>query len=111
VPIVTSQRPYTQVNPAQEDSPWTFFPRKDKGRVSHAFEVVDQPVVITAGGLKDDDDIFLQVSPDGENFADFSLHGTQIRLTALNVVIVLRIPGTYRLMKRDGDGRTSYADT
>lgn len=109
MPITTAHRPYSQSNLRAPNSPWVLFTPYTVGMYSIPFEVRDQPVIIVAAGLGMADEIALQVTPDATDttmrasakWADFYLHTTRIQLSGLNVMVVLRIPGTYRLRKID----------
>jgi len=100
MPITTNHRPYSQSNLHVPNSPWVLFTPHTPGLFSIKFEVQDQPVVIVAAKLGSMDAIALQVTPDGgTTWADFIFHDVPIQLSGTNVLIMLRIPGFYRLRK------------
>lgn len=100
MPITTSTKPYTGANPKQEDGGFGFFPRSDNAAASNFFKVMSQPVIVTAAGLVTDDVIAVQVTPDqGRTWQDWYLHDLPVQLTPLNVIVVITVPGIYRLRK------------
>lgn len=74
--------------------------------LSFPFTVLEQPVTLVGSGFVDGvspDIVIVQCSPDGVTWQDLWIHGFPIQLEASNSMVVLTVPGTYRL-RRFGAG-------
>jgi len=66
-------------------------------------KTLSQPIIISAAGLVTDDVIAVQITPDqGASWQDWYLHDLPVQLSALNVMLCITVPGTYRLRKAVG---------
>lgn len=75
-----------------------FFPTNPVSLSSHRFVVVDQPFVLVGANLSNTYPVQVQYSPDnGMSWQDWYMYGSPVQLTADNTMLVIKIPGTYRL--------------
>lgn len=100
MPISTAAKPFTAANPKMREGGWLFFASSSTSLTSGSFDVMSQPVIVTAAGLITDDVIAVQVTPDqGATWQDWYMHDQPIQLSSSNVVVVITVPGRYRLRK------------
>lgn len=79
----------------------TFFPRDDGGIESNPFTVHDKPIALFAVGMAVGDVIQVQITADGADWDDMSIHGQLVQITPTNNMLYIPVAGKYRL-KRSG---------
>jgi hypothetical protein len=73
--------------------------------LSFPFSVVDEPMTLAAAGfdpnppIPGNDVVNVEISPDGINWQPLWIHGTQVQLAADNSLILISVPGLYRLAR------------
>jgi hypothetical protein len=70
--------------------------------LSYAFQIFDQPVTIVASDFLDStnaDIVSVQTTPDGVNWQDLWVQTFPVRLLPQNSMVVITVPGTYRLAR------------
>jgi hypothetical protein len=80
-----------------------FFPREDGAAESNPFTVRDSPIAIFAVGMDVSDVIQVQITTDGVDWDDMSIHGQKVQVTPANNMLYIPVAGKYRL-RRQGSG-------
>jgi hypothetical protein len=77
-----------------------FFPRDDGASESNPFTVRDNPIAIFAVGMDVSDVIQVQITTDGVDWDDMSIHGQLVQISPTNNMLYIPVAGKYRLQRK-----------
>lgn len=85
---------------SEQQSEWTFFDALSSSALSHSFTVHESPVLISGYGIPEDLNVYVikvTKTKTGEIQEGLSINGRSVALNSLNNVILIDLPGMYRL--------------